>query len=331
MSNLSRRQVLALLGLGGTGLVLGKSFGLGLSSTTIAGQALVLVPANPGFVFGSNLSNKGVGEASRIQDDYWIGQYQVTNAQYQSFLNATKRSAPNYWKNGRFPEGKADHPVLFVSGIEAQGYCDWLSSQDLGFKFRLPTEAEWENAARGPNNYSYPWGNSAGTVYANGVLTSKYNYNAVCSAYYLATAGSRLAVYNNKNSSRLNQFDTIQSILKLSPDGGVSGWIDHATFTGFVYTDVFGELSSLGGFTRAVGSFPDGASYYGCFDMAGNAFEWTGSLVIASNGAEAGKSVNAVRGGSWYSTGRSCQTSYRGEGRDANGGYNTVGFRVVAK
>jgi formylglycine-generating enzyme required for sulfatase activity len=64
--------------------------------------------------------------------------------------------------------------------------------------------------------------------------------------------------------------------------------------------------------------------------MAGNAFEWTSSVVTAQNGAEAGKQVNAVRGGSWYSTGRSCQTSYRGEGRAASGGYNTVGFRVAA-
>jgi formylglycine-generating enzyme required for sulfatase activity len=73
-----------------------------------------------------------------------------------------------------------------------------------------------------------------------------------------------------------------------------------------------------------------GASSYGCCDMAGNAFEWTSSLIIATNGAEAGTSVNAVRGGSWYSVGTSGRTSYRGEGRAASGAYHSVGFRVVA-
>lgn len=328
MDNLSRRQVLGLFGLGGAVLVFGKSFGSSQTLKTVGGQALVFVPKNPEFVFTSNLTNKGSGEALAIQKAYWIGQYQVTNAQYQSFLTATKRSPPKYWKKGTYPEGKAEHPVLFVSGLEAQAYCDWLSTQNPSLEFRLPTEAEWENAAKGLNKTAYPWGNSAGTIY-DGVLTSKYNYNAVCAAYYLATAGSRLATYNNPHSSRFNQSEPIHNILKIGSDGGLSGWIDHANWTGFVYTDIFSELSSLGGFTKPVGSFPDAASFYGCFDMAGNAFEWTGSVITASNGAEAGKNVNAVRGGSWYSTSRSCQTSYRGEGRDISGGYNTVGFRVA--
>ncbi|MFD9325547.1 SUMF1/EgtB/PvdO family nonheme iron enzyme [Streptomyces sp. NPDC060065] len=110
----------------------------------------------------------------------------------------------------------------------------------------------------------------------------------------------------------------------------MTGWIDHSTWTGFVYTDVFDELTASGGNTSAVGAYPDGVSSYGAYDMAGNCFEWTSSIITATNGAEAGQEDNAVRGGSWYATGRSCTTSYRGEGRDGSGGYPTVGIRVAA-
>jgi formylglycine-generating enzyme required for sulfatase activity len=336
---LNRREALTWLGAGAATLLLGPNLtragSSAITAKTVAGQALLNVPANPGFMFTTTLTNRGVGEASAINADYWIGQYQVTNAQYQTFLGATKhgatkRNAPKYWMGDTFPTGKADHPVLFVSALEAQAYCEWLSTQDSGWKFRLPTEAEWENAARGPNKLVYPWGNSADSAYANGKLTSKYNYNGVCAAHHLGTAGSRMATYNRKESSRFGQSEAISSILAITADGGVRGWIDHNTWTGFVYTDVFVQLSAAGGFTTPVGSYPEGASAYGCHDMAGNAYEWTSSLVIASNGAESGKEVNAVRGGSWYATGRSGQTSFRGEGRDAKGGYNTVGFRVTA-
>jgi formylglycine-generating enzyme required for sulfatase activity len=298
----------------------------------VAGQSLVRVPANASFAFRTDINNRsGSGESSPIGADYWISQYQVTNAQYQEFLTANSgRSAPSYWSGATFPSDKADHPVLYVSGEDAAAYCAWLSTKASGWTFRLPTEAEWENAARGPQGLAYPWGSTAGTTYSSGTLTSRYNYNGVVSAYYLSRYASTTATYNNKSSTRYGQSEPISSILSITADGGVQGWIEHTTWTGFVYTDVFTALGKTGGFTSAVGSYKDGASYYGCYDMAGNAFEWTSSVVTAQNGAEAGKQVNAVRGGSWYSTGRSCQTSYRGEGRAASGGYNTVGFRVAA-
>ena len=295
-------------------------------------QSLVAVPANNSFAFATDVTNRsGAGESSAIAADYWMGQHLVTNAQYKEYLGAVSgKSAPNYWSDGTYPSGKADHPVLYVTAVDAQSFCDWLSSTTSGWKFRLPTEAEWENAARGPQSFAYPWGNQAGSTYSGGNLTSRYNYNGVVSAFYLAKYGSAKATYNNKNSTKYGQSEPLSAIISVSADGGVQGWIDHATWTGFVYTDLFSDLGKTGGYTTAVGAYAAGISPYGCYDMAGNAFEWTSSLITATNGAEAGQQVNAVRGGSWYSTGRSCQTSYRGEGRSGSGGYNTVGFRVAA-
>ena len=63
--------------------------------------------------------------------------------------------------------------------------------------------------------------------------------------------------------------------------------------------------------------------------MAGNAYEWTSTLITATNGAERGKQVNEVRGGAWYSTGRSGMSLGTGEGRARSGGYHSVGFRVA--
>jgi formylglycine-generating enzyme required for sulfatase activity len=96
-------------------------------------------------------------------------------------------------------------------------------------------------------------------------------------------------------------------VFAVTPDGGVDAWIDHETNTGFVNTQIYRDLVDNGGFTKPVGSFPTGASHYGCHDMAGNAYEWTSSIIVATNGAERGQEVNDVRGGSWYSTARSGQ------------------------
>jgi len=338
---LSRRKLIALSGAAWTTAALGTALASRASaattstststSTTVAGQTLVPVPANPSFVFAADTSNNaGAGEASAIASAYWLGAYQVTNAQWQTYLDDTGLSAPNYWDGDSYPSDRAAHPVLYISADQVDAYCTWLTAQSDGWTFRLPTEAEWENAARGPDSLAYPWGNDTGTAYANGVLTSNYNFNAVCAAYYLADYGDTIATYTDRQSTLYGQSFAISEILSVSSTGALTGWLTFATHTGFCFTDVYQACVDAGGHTTPVGAYPTGVSAYGAYDMAGNAFEWTSSLVTATIGGEAGTLCNCVRGGSWYASARSGGTGYRGEGRDGSGGYPTIGFRIAA-
>ncbi|MGC8786224.1 MAG: SUMF1/EgtB/PvdO family nonheme iron enzyme [Anaerolineae bacterium] len=109
-----------------------------------------------------------------------IGKYPVTNAQYKRFLDANPRyrvpyedadwARPYNWDREKrtYPEGKANHPVVLVSWNDAQAYCNWLK-KTTGWDFRLPTEEEWEKAARGTDGREWPWGNEFHSEKANTV------------------------------------------------------------------------------------------------------------------------------------------------------------------
>ncbi len=91
--------------------------------------------------------------------EYYIGCYPVTNAQHACFVLDTGHSPPEHWDKDKVPVGLEDHPVVNVSHEDAEAYCRWLS-QVTGQHHRLPTEEEWEKAARGgvPEARRYPWG-----------------------------------------------------------------------------------------------------------------------------------------------------------------------------
>lgn len=97
---------------------------------------------------------------------FFIDKYEVTNRRYRDFVEATKHPAPANWKDGKYAAGEADLPVSGVSWQDAVDYCDWRTKV-TGKKHRLPTEEEWEFAARGGSAQLYPWGNEWNAAAAN--------------------------------------------------------------------------------------------------------------------------------------------------------------------
>lgn len=131
---------------------------------------LVRVPAGE-FLMGSDpAKDKDAGKNEQPQHKvnlpkFYISKYPVTNAQYAAFLKKTGHKAKEEWiKEGlfsfsiRFPSGDENYPATFVTWYDAVAFCRWLT-QKSGYTIRLPTEAEWEKAARGADGQIYPWGN----------------------------------------------------------------------------------------------------------------------------------------------------------------------------
>jgi len=80
-----------------------------------------------------------------------IGATPVTNAQYRAFVEDTGYRAPAHWPAADMPDALAEHPVTYVDWFDARAFCAWAGA-------RLPSEAEWERAARGADARLYPWG-----------------------------------------------------------------------------------------------------------------------------------------------------------------------------
>jgi len=130
-------------------------------------EEMVLVPAGP-FTMGADERDGrvaveiGVDSLPRHEVDvkaFWIDRTEVTHAQYRAFVTATGREAPAdpkfadfyAWSGDNFPPGLANHPVVYVDWFDADAYCRWVDK-------RLPTEPEWEKAARGTDGRTFPWG-----------------------------------------------------------------------------------------------------------------------------------------------------------------------------
>jgi len=118
---------------------------------------LVRVPAGE-FIMGSNdnLWDDWKPQHRVTLPEYWIGKTPVTVAQFAAFVRATGYSADTR----ALRSGKDNHPVNYVSWFDAQAFCKWASEM-LKRTVRLPSEAEWEKAARGTDGRTYPWGEAA--------------------------------------------------------------------------------------------------------------------------------------------------------------------------
>jgi formylglycine-generating enzyme required for sulfatase activity len=213
-------------------------------------------------------------------DDFNIDKYPVTNEEFKEFVDdcgydrkefwtregwrwreENKIFKPRYWHDRKW--NGSNFPVVGIIWYEAEAYATWLSKR-TGHPYRLPTEAEWEKAARGTKGFKYPWG---------------------------------------------DEFD--KNLCNSSESG-----LYH---------------------TRPVGIYPKGKSPYGCFDMAGNVWEWCSDWYIDKYYANSpdrnpkGPSDGAdrvFRGGSWLHGARYCRSAYRDLSfpRDRS---NDLGFRVL--
>lgn len=131
---------------------------------------LVTIPAGP-FIMGAD--EAGFDEKPQtgvVLPAYKIGRYPVTNAQYRQFADATGE----HWQDKGFSLQKATHPAVWVRWHSAVAYCRWLTGEwqkagkiTANEIVRLPSEAEWEKAARGTDGRIYPWGNEPDPNRAN--------------------------------------------------------------------------------------------------------------------------------------------------------------------
>jgi len=186
---------------------------------------MVLVPGGEYTMGSDNWWPKSQPEHKKSLEAFYIDKYEVTNRRYKNFVDATGRQSPRNWIEGRLPFEKEDHPVVYVTWPDAEAFCAWEGK-------RLPTENEWEKAARGTDARTFPWGDKF----------SRYK----------------------ANTPQLGNEDTMP-----------------------------------------VGSFEDGVSPYGTYDMAGNAWEWVQDWFQPYPGNKHpdenyGERFKVVRGGSWY-------------------------------
>jgi len=212
------------------------------------GVAMRLVPAGE-FMMGGDKRGDEIPIHTLFLDAYYIDKYEVTNRLYKTCVDAgicqppvyvssyTRLKPFNYYENSEFD----DFPVIFVDWNMAKTFCEWRGA-------RLPTEAEWEKAARGTDARTYPWG--------EGIDCTKGNFK-----------------YGNEDCNED---------------------------------------------TTAVGSYEEGKSPYGVYDMGGNVWEWVSSLYKpypydATDGRENLNSSEkrVIRGGSWYFSDSFAQTSLR--------------------
>jgi len=149
----------------------------------IGGMDFVSIPAG-NFIMGSKnqIALAQTGEQPQhtleIPYDYFISKTPITNIQYMQYVKA--KGSIKFYVNPK----KENHPVVNINWYEAQDYVNWLNCTveeilPLSFRFRLPSESEWEKAARGQSGNEWPWGNEWHSNYCNSLESGLNNTSPV--------------------------------------------------------------------------------------------------------------------------------------------------------
>ncbi len=162
-------------------------------------ESTILIPAGT-FKMGTNLIS--ANEADRPQHTvslpaYRIDKYPVTNAQYARFVAATGHRPPLDWKGGRISQDTLLRPVTMVNWFDAAAYAKWAGK-------RLPSEAEWEKAARGTDGRRWPWGDlmdptKLNTYYNKGTTTDVFTYDNGASPYGVIDMAGNVSEWTEGN------------------------------------------------------------------------------------------------------------------------------------
>jgi formylglycine-generating enzyme required for sulfatase activity len=165
-------------------------------------------------------------------DAFYIGKYEMTNAEWKAFRDDPGYDNAAFWPDGRVAPkeqipywtqannhggatpGSDNYPVLGVNWDSAVAYCNWLSAK-TGRKYRLPTEAEWEKAARGTDQRRYPWGNAIDRSYANFVGAQAF-YTGQLVGFY--DGSKRGDLQTHSNASPYGAFDMAGNVMEWTAD-----------------------------------------------------------------------------------------------------------------
>ena len=256
---------------------------VGFATEANGPEGMIRIPAGE-FRMGASSATGGLPdeqpERSVMLSAFYIDRLEVTNEAYLRFVSTTGHRIPEnvnplatLWKDRVPMPGTELHPVVNVSWTDADDYCRWAGK-------RLPTEAEWEKAARGTDGRRYPWGN-------------QWDFSLANSASYWAR--------------RTVQFDDSGDWEAFWIKGEGAGIAKEKGLNGEVLT-------------MPVGSFPDSVSVYGLFDMAGNVAEWVqdwydpnyySSAPLTDPTGPSRGAIKSMRGGSWLKPAVSLRTSDR--------------------